>query len=109
MEDFRKKNKPELPSRIHCIYATTENGLEYWTNTLRDNDLDIFKIETAEEPFRTDEQLIPDESFSYEEMYNNSFKYWNPKAKNISEETAEYLIKGRIKILEKVDEIKRSR
>ena len=40
-------------------------------------------------------------------MYNNSFRYWNPKFKNIPEVYSEYLIRGKIKILEKVGEKKK--
>ena len=107
MENYRKDNNKELPSRQHCLYATTESGIEYWKNKIIDGDIDIFRIETLEEPFKTSEIFIPDESSTYEEMYNSSFRYWNPKFKNIPEETSEYLVKGKIKILEKVDEIKR--
>lgn len=107
MENYRKDNKNHLPSRQHCIYATTENGIEYWKNKIIDNDIDIFRIETLEEPFKTSEIFIPNESSTYEEMYNNSYKYWNPKFKNIPEESSEYLIQGKVKILEKVDEIKK--
>lgn len=106
MESYRKDNKNNLPSRQHCLYATTESGIEYWKYKLLDGDIDIFRIETLEEPFKTSEILIPGESGTYEEIYNNSFKYWNPKLKNVPDETSEYLVKGKIKILEKVDEIK---
>lgn len=109
MEEFRKTHKPELPSRMHCVYATTESGIEYWKNLITDNDLDVLRIETLDEPFKTSEIFIPSEDSTYEEMVTNSFRYWNPKFKNIPEESSEYLIQGKIKILEKVDEIKRSR
>lgn len=109
MEEYRQLHKAELPSRMHCVYATTENGIEYWSNLITDNDVDILRIETLEEPFKTSELFIPTEDSTYEEMFSNSFRYWNPKFKNIPEETSEYLIKGKIKVLEKVGEIKRPR
>lgn len=107
MENFRKDNNPKLPSRLHCVYATTENGINYWKERIIDNDIDIFKIEVLDEPFITSEKFIPNESNNYEEMYNSSFRYWNPKYKNIPEKTFEYLVQGKVKILEKVAEIKK--
>ena len=107
MENFRKDNNSSLPSRLHCLYATTENGIEFWKKRIIDDDIDIYRIEVLEEPFKTSEIFIPDESFNYQELYKNSYGYWNPKLKNIPEETSEYLVKGKVKILEKVDEIKK--
>ena len=107
LENFRKDNKPELPSRLHCLYATNEFGINYWKNNITDGDLEVFRIDTLNEPFVTSEMFIPDEDSNYEQMYNGAFRYWNPKLKNASENTFEYLIQGRVKILEKVDEIKR--
>jgi len=108
MENFRKDNNSSLPSRQHCLYATTDAGINYWLEQLKDGDIDIFRIEPIEEPFKTSEIFIPSESNNYEEIYNNSFRYWNPKFKNIPEEYSEYLVKGKVKILEKVGEIKRN-
>lgn len=107
MENYRKDNKENLPSRQHCLYATTEKGINYWANRITDNDIEIFRIEALEEPFKTSEAFIPDESSTYEEMYKKSFKYWNPKFKNIDEESSEYLVQGKVKILEKVAEVKK--
>ena len=107
MENFRKDNNSSLPSRQHCLYATTDEGINYWLEQLKDGDIDIFRIEPIEEPFKTSEIFIPSESNSYEEMYNNSFRYWNPKFKNIPEVYSEYLIRGKVKILEKVGEKKK--
>lgn len=105
LEQFRKDNKPELPSRQHCIYATNESGVKYWEDRLTDSDIEVFRIDALDNVFKTSEIFIPDESNNYEEMYNNSFRYWNPKFKNISDESSEYLVKGKVKILEKVSEI----
>lgn len=74
---------------------------------LIDGNLDIFRIEVLDKPFKTNEVFIPSESSSYEEMYNSSYRYWNPKFKNVPEECSEYLVQGRVKILEKVGEIKK--
>lgn len=107
MENFRKDNNKNQPSRLHCLYATTEEGISFWQNQIIDGNLDIFRIEVLDKPFKTNEVFIPSESSTYEEMYNSSYRYWNPKFKNVPEERSEYLVQGRVKILEKVGEIKK--
>lgn len=108
IENFRKDNKQELPSRLHCLYATTENGINYWRENLIDGDLEVFRIGALSEPFITSEIFIPSEDCNYDQMYNGAFRYWNPKLKNMQEDTFEYLVQGKVKILEKVDEIRRN-
>lgn len=107
MENFRKDNNKNQPSRLHCLYATTEEGISFWQNQIIDGDLDVFRIEVIDKPFKTNEVFIPSESSTYEEMYNSSYRYWNPKFKNVPEECSEYLVQGRVKVLEKVEEIKK--
>ena len=107
MENFRRDNNKNQPSRLHCLYATTEEGISFWQNQIIDGDLDIFRIDIMDEPFKTNEVFIPSESSTYEEMYNSSYRYWNPKFRNVPEECLEYLIQGKVKVLEKVGEIKK--
>ena len=110
MESFRKDNNANLPSRLHCLYATNEKGIDYWAHTLMAgdiNDIDVYRIETLEEPFKTNEIFIPNDSFNFQEVYKNSYEYWNPNFKDVNEETSEYLVTGKVKILEKVAEIKK--
>lgn len=47
-------------------------------------------------------QLLPDEEANYGDAYNQAFKYWHPKFKDVPEYTNEYLAQGKIKILCKV-------
>jgi len=107
MEQHRKDNNSNLPSRLHCIYATDEKGVMTWINTLVNGEKEIYRIDVIDEPFKTSEIFIPSESCSYKDMYENSYRYWNPKFKNVNERFNEYLVKGKVKILEKVDEIKK--
>ena len=104
MEEYRKNNNPNLPSRMHCIYALDEKEIPIWSKKLTDGDLEVFRIETLEEPFKTSEQLIPVEHLCYKDFYDASHNYWNPHK---VDGDYEYLIKGKVKVLEKVDEIKR--
>lgn len=107
MEQFRKDNNSSLPSRMHCIYATDERGIDGWLNKLVDGDMDLYRIDVIDEPFKTSEIFIPSESCSFEDMYKESYYYWNPKFKNMNDSSTEYLVKGKVKILEKVAEYKR--
>jgi hypothetical protein len=107
LEEFRKNNVPSLPSRMHSLYVTTEEGITYWENVLLDNDLDVYRLDLEEEPFATNEQLLPDEGLSYSDTYKESKKYWCPELHDSIKYCNEYLAQGRVRILEKVAEIKR--
>ena len=108
-ENYRLENASNLPSRLHSLYVTTEEGLSYWCNLLIDNDLEVFKVDVANEPFVTNEQFLPSEELTYQESYNLSKNYWYPKfnKQNIDTASNEYLVQGRVRILKKVDEIKK--
>lgn len=102
MENFRLANCPNLPSRLHCVYLTDEKGVEAWSRKFGNADLTLYRVEAEGNIFKTNEQLIPDEELSYEKVYNKSFKYWIPKFDKAPDYTNEYLVQGKIKILEKI-------
>ena len=102
MEEFRKDAYPNIPSRMHCLYACNEQGLEYWTKRIPEQNIEVLRIDPMEEPFHTNEQLLPDISLSYNDTYDASKRYFRPKEKDINTETDEFLVKGRVKILEKI-------
>lgn len=107
MEQFRKDNNIELPSRMHCLYALDEDSLDYWKNNLRDGDLELFRIDAMDVVFKTSEQFIPMEQLDYKTFYDASYSYWNPNLSKVKSSSCEYLIKGKVKILEKLDEFKK--
>lgn len=105
LEDCRKDYDITLPSRLHSIYLCDEDGLEYWKDTLEEcspNGFDAYKVLVTGKIFKTNEQLLPDEEASYGDVYNQAFKYWHPKFKDVPGYTNEYLAQGEIKILSKV-------
>ena len=104
LEDCRKDNYSSLPSRLHSIYLCDKDGLEYWKDTIieQNKEAEIFKVLAIGKIFKTNEQLLPSENSTYGESYNASFKYWNPKFKNLPNYTNEYLVQGKVKILEKL-------
>lgn len=107
MEEYRKNNCPELPSRMHSLYACQEEGVEFWKTKLYDNDSDIYRIDIIDEPFLSNEQLLPIEDLSYGEKIKASYQYFHPRKKDLNPITNEYLVQGKVKILEKIDEVRR--
>lgn len=105
LEDCRKEHYLDLPSRLNCIYLCDYDGLEYWSDIISKNgqeEVEVFKVLASGNIFKTNEQLLPSETGTYGETYNASFKYWNPKFKDVPSCTNEYLTQGVIKILNKV-------
>ena len=106
MEEYRRDNEPNKPSRLHSFYACDSVGLSYWVDQLRGNKAaDVYVIDSIDEPFKTNEQLMPLENTNFIESYYASKNYFNPKEKDLTGKTNEYLIQGKVKILEKVFEI----
>lgn len=102
LENYRLKYCSELPSRLHSIYVTDEQGVEAWSKKFGSAKLELYKVEVDGIIFKTSEELIPLETKTYQEIYNDAKKYWSPNLKNISEDSNEYLVKGKVKVLEKI-------
>ena len=110
MEEYRKNSDrdKDKPSRIHAMYTCNEEGLDYWINMIdNNNNIQVFRIEALDEPFQTNEQLLPDEKLCFDDMVNASMRYFNPRQKEINKPSDEYLVKGKVKILEKVYDSKK--
>ena len=88
LEDFRKENCPDKPSRMHSFYLTTEEGVEYWANHLIDNDMDIYLVEVDHEPFVSNEQLLPEETLTYGEALKESGRYYGKQMVSTVKEIA---------------------
>ena len=104
LENYRKDYYPQLPSRLHSLFVADETGLPYWQGVLLGEDFDIFKVEVKEEPFVSNEQLFPEEGLTCKETYKAAERYWNAKIKRGMEQSNEYLVRGRVRVLEKVGE-----
>lgn len=105
LENYRKDNLSHLPSRLHAMYLCDNDGIEYWQDVISQNDkieTEIYRVLASGDIFKTNEQLLPSEISTYQETYKQAFKYWNPKFKNLPNYTNEYLIRGKIKVLEKI-------
>ena len=102
LEEYRKRNFPHLPSRLHSIWLTDEKCVNFWETQLGKN-LKLFKLSVTGNMFKSSDKFIPDDELTLKEMYNFSEKYWNPKFENEDEETkAEYLFQGKARVLERI-------
>ena len=81
MDNFRKDNCNKLPSRLHSIYLTDEKSLDNWIDKLTRN--------------------------GYEQVYNDSYNYWHPNFKKVDDKSNEYLVQGKVKVLEKINHTKK--
>lgn len=106
MEEYRKNNCNELPSRLHSLFACSKDGVEFWMPRIISAPTDIYRIEVYDEPFVSNEYLLPHESLTYGEKIKASYKYFHPKEKDLNGVTDEYLVQGKVKILEKVAEVR---
>lgn len=102
LENYRKDNVSSLPSRLHTVYLTDEKGIDYWVKALGTSTYNLYRVEAVGDIFKTNEQLIPDERLSYIDAYESSYNYWHPNLKKVPDYTNEYLVKGKIKVLEKI-------
>lgn len=102
LENFRKDNFKQLPSRLHSIYLTDEKGIDSWIEKLGANKFKLYRVEATGNIFKTNEQLLPRENLDYEQTYKDAYNYWNPNFKKVPDDANEYLVQGKIKILEKI-------
>ncbi len=106
MEEYRKENCIELPSRLHSLYACSEEGIKFWSDRIKDGNVDVYQIDVYDEPFLSNEALLPKDTLNYGDKIASSYNYFHPKKKELNPITNEYLVQGKVKVLKKVMEIK---
>lgn len=104
LENYRKDKQYKHPSRLHSLYLTDEKGIESWIQKIGADgkDIELFRVEAEGNIFKTSEIFIPDETLPYEDAYQNSYYYWNPNFKKAPEDCNEYLVQGKVKVLERI-------
>lgn len=111
LENYRQDYYSNLPSRLHSIYLTDQDSIDKWCYILENENstkaIDVFSVEVYDEPFKTSEQFIPNETMSYKDMYDEAVRYWNPKFKNDNNSSVEYLYQGKLLVKKKIKEIRR--
>ena len=76
MEEYRKENCSQLPSRMHSLFACSSDGIEYWSTQIHDSDADIYRIDAFDEPFVSNDGLLPDEGLCYGDKIQASYRYY---------------------------------
>lgn len=105
LENYRLANTPALPSRLHSIYLTDEKGIIAWKDKFGTTDLSLYRVEAEGNIFKTNEQLLPMETLPYKDVYDSAYNYWHPNFRKVPEDSNEYLVQGKIRVLEKIDRI----
>jgi len=102
LENYRSKKCSNLPSRLHCMYLTDELGVNAWKEKFPTDKLVLYRLEVEGLIFKTSEQFLPDEELSYLDAYNKSYDYWHPDFRRVRDDSNEYLVQGKVKILERI-------
>ena len=106
LEEVRKEKYSNLPSRYHCIWVCDEESLDFWLTKLR-KDITIYKLLLNGELFKSSDSFLPEDGENKQKQKEEADKYWNPKFINDDQErTAEYLFRGKVKILNKHNIVK---
>ena len=107
LEEYRRKNHPELPSRLHSIWFTDPSCLKFWEEDLHKNNnkgnLTLYKLQVNGNVFKSRSFYLPRTYFTEKQMYDQAKFYWEPQMdSNMDYYDVEYLFQGKVKILEKV-------
>lgn len=101
LEEYRKLYYPDLPSRLHSIWLSDKDSLDFWKMELNENST-LFELCVSGNIFKSSDWFIPKDQLSVLEMYENAKYYWNPNFDSVQDEKRnEYLFQGNIKILKK--------
>lgn len=104
LEKYRKENTPDLPSRLHSIWLTDKESLNFWEEQLNGGGkLKLYRVSIAGKLFKSSDSFIPDDELTAKEMYEASSAYWNPIFKEEYLCKAEYLFQGKVKVLEEIN------
>lgn len=104
LEEVRKKNYPDYPSRLKCLYVAKdkEEAVE-WVNILKRNKKECKQVLTLEltgDLFIGDGSLMKRQNLSYQKHLENAHEYWSCKTNT----TPEYLFYGEAKVID-IDEV----
>ena len=104
LEKYRVEKKPNLASRLHSIWLTDVESLDFWKEQLNGRcKLKLCKVSVTGNLFKSSNSFIPDDKLTAKEMYEASSAYWNPIFKEEDLCKAEYLFQGKVKVLEEIN------
>lgn len=103
LEDVRKNNYPNYPSRLSCLYVTkTKEEAINWSKILKRNKKEckqILKLELTGDIFCFDGNLMKRQNVSFQKYLDNAKVYWN----SIDSNNSEILFYGEAKVIEIID------
>lgn len=100
LELCRKENFKLCPSRLHSIWVTDKDNIDFWLSIL--NSQEIFELDLTGNLFKTSDIYIPDNHMSFIEAIARAEDYWNPVFTKEAEEKKEYLFQGKVLIKKKI-------
>ena len=104
LEKCRLDNNPNLPSRLHSIWLSDKESLNFWKEQVREcRKVVLFRVSITGELFKSSDSFIPNDELTTKEMYEASSIYWNPNFKEEDLCKAEYLFQGTVKVLKKIN------
>lgn len=97
-----RRNKFQLyPSRMHSIWVTDKDNLDYWQNILKGEH--IFELRLTGTLFKSSDIYIPNNNLSLIQAIEASESYWNPVFTKEAEAKKEYLFQGKVFIKRKIN------
>ena len=100
LEICRREKFKLCPSRLHSLWVTDKDNLDYWLNIL--NGKEIYELNLTGTLFKTSDIYIPDDNLSLVQAIKADESYWNPNFTEEAEEKKEYLFQGTALIKRKI-------
>ena len=96
LEICRRQKFKLYPSRLHSIWVTDKNNIDFWLDTLVGKE--VFELDLTGTLFKTSDIYIPDNHLSLTQTIKEAENYWNPVFTKEAEEKKEYLFQGKVLI-----------
>ncbi|MCX4365559.1 MAG: DUF2441 domain-containing protein [Bacilli bacterium] len=97
LEEGRKLYNPDAPSRLHAIYLTNFESLQYWHVNVDMGK--VFSVDVRGQIFVSSDILFPTITADLDEQVRESKSYWQPKKLTL-DMPIEYLFQGELRVNE---------
>jgi len=111
LEEYRRKNCPELPSRFSSIWVTNKAGIKFWEEMFTHDKYsgakesrELLELELTGNLFKSSDEFLPQNGVSYKKCLEAAEMYWNPDfSKEHDRSKVEYLFQGNVRVLKKIN------
>ena len=100
LEICRREKFKLCPSRLHSLWVTDKDNLDYWLNIL--NGKEIYELNLTGTLFKTSDIYIPDNNLTLAQSIEVAESYWDPTFTEEAEKKKEYLFQGTALIKRKI-------